>query len=172
LSPSLLLLLLLFHSDMSEQIDITAQSKAFLAHMNKSRQCAQCNATFKLGENIGQYKCRRHTGIWRYGNAVWSCCGADFPEAYGCVGADHSDQAHFSAPLAIAVPRVFIDHGYVMKPSVDEFVYAASERYSAELRKMLRLFEHTGLTVQEKNAISAESVVVECTLPRGWKPQQ
>lgn len=156
----------------SEQIDITAQSRAFFAHMSKPRQCAQCNATFKLSENIGQYVCRRHTGIWRYGNAVWSCCGADFLEAYGCVGADHSDETHVHAPLTIAVPKVFIDHGYVVKPSVDGFVHAASQRYSAELRQMLRLFEHTGLTVQEKNAISAESVVVECTLPRDWQPPQ
>lgn len=143
---------------------IEAAGKNYIRYLTAVRKCAQCGKQFMMANSIGQYGCMRHTGYWRSGNSVWSCCRADLEQAAGCVHSDHSDMTHFFVPSMIAVPRQFFAMRVVSAPSDRAAVFQPTAATVSPLLTMLDYFQMSGLTLQEKKMVADTSVVISTVL--------
>ena len=87
-----------------------------LAKLEESYTCLECGQRYKGSENLGNWKCKAHSGHFGC-DLRWSCCGRD-EYAGGCVRSDHVSSAHPLGPedLHLSMPlwllhRFSIPHG-------------------------------------------------------------
>lgn len=76
--------------------------KIALTWMQEERECSRCGAFYFECENLGQWKCFRHTRTFNsdgpgkhYGTARWDCCGREYQSFFtrsnnGCTRSDHT----------------------------------------------------------------------------------
>lgn len=54
----------------------------------------ECGKHFREFYNLGQWKCRQHAMPRGDGQHEWPCCGAQSPNAPGCIRADHRKKGY------------------------------------------------------------------------------